>query len=453
MRLDIRFRLLALALALALMGALMVAATVSSQREAAELEMKLGRVDVESFRIADLFKEKLRFANDKMRRYASFREPGAWEDFQSAADGLRSWISRQGGSLPNSREQHLLQEMDLSWKTYVRKAKDVDELMRRSGESGASLAEYNEFLTQARSFMDLGQELARVHYESRNEVLAHATRTLTRLRQSVLGLLAMLFLFGGGLAFLVFKNLIAPLQIKLAQTEAHAEHNEKMAALGLLAAGVAHEVRTPLTAIKAALFMQKKKLQPGTPELREAEVIEGEILRLEGVVNDFLRFGRPAEPKLSVVPADLPLERARELLSPQLSNAGLELRHEHTFRPLRISVDTTQMQQVLINLIQNAADNMTNGGAITLRARAERGRLQNGETDTVILEVSDNGNGILPEVERRLFDPFFTTKANGTGLGLSIAARIVEKHGGTLQYRTQPNCGTTFGIVLPEVKA
>jgi signal transduction histidine kinase len=344
--------------------------------------------------------------------------------------------------------------MDSAWETYVQKAKDVDGLMKRSGESGASLAEYNEFLTAARAFMDLGQELARAHYESRSHVVEQATGTLTRLRLSVYGLLGMLFVFGAALALVVFKNLIAPLRVQLAQTEAHAERNEKLAALGLLAAGVAHEVRTPLTAIKAALFMQKKRLQPGTPERQEAQVIEGEILRLEGVVTDFLRFGRPAEPKLNVVPADLPLERARELLSPQLSGAGLELRHERQSEaPLSIRVDATQMQQVLINLIQNAAENMTNGGAITLRARGARRRLQNGETDAVILEVADNGSGILPEVEKRLFDPFFTTKANGTGLGLSIAARIVEMHGGALQYRTQPHTGTTFGIVLPEAKA
>jgi two-component system sensor histidine kinase AtoS len=94
---------------------------------------------------------------------------------------------------------------------------------------------------------------------------------------------------------------------------------------------------------------------------------------------------------------------------------------------------------------------MNGGGAITMRAREARKRLANGETDVVILEVADTGKGIGPEVEKRLFDPFFTTKPTGTGLGLSIAARIVEKHGGTLQYQTQINHGTTFGVVLPKL--
>ena len=114
-------------------------------------------------------------------------------------------------------------------------------------------------------------------------------------------------------------------------------------------------------------------------------------------------------------------------------------------------MDAAQIKQVLINLVQNAADSIGGQGLITLRAREDRKRLTNGEIDVVILEVSDSGSGILPTVEKRLFDPFFTTKETGAGLGLSIAARIVAKHGGALQYQTLVNRGTTFGVVLPRV--
>jgi len=117
---------------------------------------------------------------------------------------------------------------------------------------------------------------------------------------------------------------------------------------------------------------------------------------------------------------------------------------------LHIRVDLAQIKQVLINLVQNAADSLTQGGTVTLRARADRRNLPPGETSVVILEVADTGAGIPPEVEKRLFDPFFTTKETGTGLGLPIAARIVQKHGGALQYQTQVNHGSTFGIVLPQ---
>ena len=117
---------------------------------------------------------------------------------------------------------------------------------------------------------------------------------------------------------------------------------------------------------------------------------------------------------------------------------------------MRIRVDPAQIQQVLINLVQNAADSIAHDGTITLRARRDRKPLANGETDVVILEVADTGKGIPPEIEKRLFDPFFTTKDTGTGLGLSIAAGIVQNHGGALQYQTHVHHGTTFGIVLPQ---
>ena len=152
------------------------------------------------------------------------------------------------------------------------------------------------------------------------------------------------------------------------------------------------------------------------------------------------------------MPAERPLEEMQALFAPQLSKNGIRLVLE-TSAPLHVRADAAQIKQVLINLVQNAADSMNGQGTITLRARHDRKRLGDGEQDVVILEVADTGNGIPPEVEKRLFDPFFTTKDNGTGLGLSIAARMVQKHGGVLQYQTQVNHGTTFGIVLPRAKA
>jgi signal transduction histidine kinase len=107
------------------------------------------------------------------------------------------------------------------------------------------------------------------------------------------------------------------------------------------------------------------------------------------------------------------------------------------------------MKQVLINFIQNAADSMENGGVVTLRSRLEKKPLNRRVRSVVVLDIADTGKGMPPEVQKRLFDPFFTTKEKGTGLGLPISARIVEKHGGVIEYETQPGRGTTFSIVLP----
>jgi signal transduction histidine kinase len=243
--------------------------------------------------------------------------------------------------------------------------------------------------------------------------------------------------------------MIAPLRVKLVESQSLMERHEKLASLGMLAAGVAHEVRNPLTAIKAALFIQQKKFQPGSQEHTDAKLVQREISRLERIVNDFLHFARPIDPELTTVPADLPLREAQLFLAPSLSGKRIQLLLENS-ELMFINVDLAQIKQVLINLVQNAADSLTQGGTITLRARHDRKSLPQGETDVVILEVADTGEGIPPEVEKRLFDPFFTTKETGTGLGLPIAARIVEKHGGALQYQTQVHQGTTFGIVLPQ---
>ena len=141
-------------------------------------------------------------------------------------------------------------------------------------------------------------------------------------------------------------------------------------------------------------------------------------------------------------------ERLQHLLGPQLEAAGLRWQIEAPPEIL-VRADPEQLGQVLINLLQNAADNTPRGGCITLRARTHQGRLPSGTAPGTVFEVTDTGKGIAPEVEKRLFDPFFSTKPTGSGLGLSIAARIVHQHGGTIQYRTSVGHGTTFTVILP----
>jgi signal transduction histidine kinase len=148
------------------------------------------------------------------------------------------------------------------------------------------------------------------------------------------------------------------------------------------------------------------------------------------------------------VPADQTLREVQTLMEPQLEKAGIRLAVEGS-DAAEVRIDSQQIKQVLINLVQNAADSIGQNGSITLRTRLDTRRFAERPVEVVILEVADTGKGIPAEVEKRLFDPFFTTKESGTGLGLPIAARIVEKHGGMLQYQTQMNRGTTFGIVLP----
>ena len=236
-------------------------------------------------------------------------------------------------------------------------------------------------------------------------------------------------------------------QAKL-QAERLLERQEKLAVLGTLTAGIAHEIRNPLTSLKARLYTLEKHLQTVPAARKDTDIIGAEIARLERIVQDALSFARPADPKLETLAADTLLREVQGLMSTSLDKNAVQLAVESD-SGLHIRADSGHLKQVLINLVRNAVDAIVGAGTVTLRARAARASLGGHETAAVILEVSDTGKGIPPEVEKRLFDPFFSTKEAGTGLGLSIAARIVEKHGGMIQYETRPGHGTTFGVVLP----
>jgi signal transduction histidine kinase len=225
---------------------------------------------------------------------------------------------------------------------------------------------------------------------------------------------------------------------------------ERFAVLGRMAAQLAHEIRNPLTAINIRLHSLKKHLAPhGSPQ-EDALVIGDEIQRLDGVVEDFLLFARPAAPKLLAISADSLLATLRSLFVPQFSGTAIRL-HFESAPDTWVRVDPHQIEQVLINLIQNAAESMGDGGTVTVRAGRGTERL-NGSGPNVVLEVGDTGPGIPPETRPRIFEPFFTTKEQGTGLGLAIAARIVEKHGGSLACHSVVNKGTTFVILLPSAR-
>lgn len=451
MNLGVRLRLLALGLAAGLLGAAIAGIVLNFQRQTRELQARLNNVDTESGEIAAQFKDALREVNNTQFHYAISRDPAVWEQFLQASRALNLWLDEQALKLTTQNEKDLLRQVKAAYGDYLRA---IGEIPREpaAAQPVDALTAFTRVRAESQHLFDLGQDLANAHYRSRNELLAEAGQRLQDLRLSVLGLLGLLFLLGAALAALAYRDMIAPLRVKLIESQSLVERHEKLASLGMLAAGVAHEIRNPLTAIKAALFIQQKRFAPSSPERADHELVQREILRLERIVNDFLRFARPGDPELATIPADQLLQEVQRFFAPELEKAGIRLVLGAPAQ-WRIHVDAAQIKQVLINLVQNAVDSIGRDGTITLRARPDRKPLSGSERDVVILEVADTGKGIPPEVGKRLFDPFFTTKAHGTGLGLSIAARIVEKHRGALQYQTQVNRGTTFGIVLPQAAA
>jgi len=237
---------------------------------------------------------------------------------------------------------------------------------------------------------------------------------------------------------------VASLRFSLIEREA----KSKLDRFEQLAAGLAHEIKQPLTAISARLFTLQKGLHKEMEEYKDSAVIKNEIHRLNQITNDFLKLARPAEPRMLPLEARPILTEVTDLLAPNCAEKGIRLVCDGV-EGGRFRADPQQLKQVLMNLVHNAAESIGRDGVITLRAHQGNSRLNAKPTQVVMLEVEDNGPGIPPEVQARLFDPFYSTKEQGTGLGLPIARRIIEKHGGDLQFETELGKGALFRIVLP----
>jgi signal transduction histidine kinase len=448
MKLGIRVRLMALTTALVLMGCAIALLTLSLQRRSAELRVQLSEVANESFERADDLRTYLADLNDSLYHYGRSGYLPDVSGFQRSSQELQLWIQSQQ-SAPSAPEfKEVMGQIDLAYARYVQAATNLLARLVTIGRSSASVDEYIDLRLHSRRLTELALMLARTTVQSQSKLVAEAIQNANRLRKLVLVALAGLFLAGAGLAWMVYREMISPLRLKLVETETLAARREKLASLGTLAAGVAHEIRNPLTAIKAAVFIQERKSSPGSQDHADAQLMMREISRLDRIVESVLHFARPPNPQLLPVAVEVPLREVLALLGPAL----LEMDIEPVLEPcpsMRVEIDADQIKQVLINVVQNAADSIGRHGRVTLRARPDRIRLRGRDREVVVLEVSDTGRGIPAEVQKRLFDPFFTTKETGTGLGLAIAARIVEEHGGALQYQTQLNVGTTFGIVLP----
>jgi signal transduction histidine kinase len=422
-----------------------------SWQETGELHEKLSTEQWKVFHIADHLEQSVLGLNNLVLRYAAYRDPQDWTNFVATSTELKLWINQQQSTLASPKERPFLDQIDSAFDDYVAAANALTVRIYSTHRTITRVVEFTEFERQSKRVLDLGFQLATAHQETLDSLQAQTAKSLAALRFTLFGSLILLLGAGGWLAAVVYRDMISPLQVQLVESRQLVERQEKLVSLGMLAAGVAHEIRNPLTAIKAWLYMQQKRLSPGTPEYADAQLIGGEINRLERIVRDFLLFARPSDPRMAVVPAEQPLTEVRTLLLPELEKSRIQLVLDDV-AAVQIQVDLQQIKQVLINLIQNAADSIGENGTITLRARLDEKRLFDRQTSVVILEVCDTGRGIPAEVEKRLFDPFFTTKDSGTGLGLPIAARIVEKHRGALQYQTQAGHGTTFGVILPLYK-
>jgi two-component system sensor histidine kinase AtoS len=228
----------------------------------------------------------------------------------------------------------------------------------------------------------------------------------------------------------------------LTKTEAELIRSEKLAALGQLAAGIAHEIRNPLTSINILIHSLRESLSSKNSHREDLKVIEEEIDRINEIVDRFLRFARPSPPLLEKAEVPIIFEETLQLLRPQVEKQRISVQKNFSSLP-PITIDKEQMKQVVLNLLLNAIQAMPEGGRLRLSGKIPTGN------QWIQLSIQDTGIGIPPEDMDKLFDPFFSTREGGIGLGLSIAHRIIDQHHGRIEVESTLDKGTLFTIWLP----
>ena len=239
------------------------------------------------------------------------------------------------------------------------------------------------------------------------------------------------------------------------ELEEHLQRADKLAATGQLAAGIAHEIGTPLNVISGSAELLKMDLEEADPKAAELKTIVEEVSRITGLVSQLLEFSRLEEPRREAVRVSELLPSVLQLLEPQLQKAGITVDVDLLESLPPIEGDGNQLHQVMLNLLMNAWQAMPDGGCLSVAARlapdnaVQAGRGNAGQR--IAIAVTDTGAGISRDHLGRIFEPFFTTKevGTGTGLGLAIAQRIIENHGGQIAVNSSLDGGTTFTVTLP----
>jgi signal transduction histidine kinase/DNA-binding response OmpR family regulator len=230
--------------------------------------------------------------------------------------------------------------------------------------------------------------------------------------------------------------------------EAEIRRNDRLRVLGHLSAGVAHEIRNPLTGIATSAEVLADRLGSGNENIKYIRAILDEIHRLDGIIRNLLDFARPPKPQLA--PCSLPsiIERVCSLLSEEASTKGVELKLGDSPEKVYCEADSSQITQVLLNVLKNAVQACDRGDTVQLDVKHEQ-PADHSYAKVVRIDVLDSGPGVPREVRESLFDPFVTTKTKGTGLGLAISQHIVEEHNGSIVCEFLSK-GTRFSIRLPQ---
>jgi signal transduction histidine kinase len=224
--------------------------------------------------------------------------------------------------------------------------------------------------------------------------------------------------------------------------------SSKLATMGELAAGIAHELNNPLATVSLRTESLLGQFADGDPKRSALKIIEQEVERMAKLVGNLLQFSRRNHQQVSTIDVYQEIENTLEFIEHHLRSRQINVVREFADAIPSLHADNQQLRQVFLNLLTNASDAMPQGGTLTLRVAA--GRTEHGAS-AIVIEFADTGTGIKPDDLLKVWEPFFTTKdeGKGTGLGLAICRRIVEEHKGTINIESEVEQGTTVRITLP----
>jgi PAS domain S-box-containing protein len=239
------------------------------------------------------------------------------------------------------------------------------------------------------------------------------------------------------------------------ELEDQVRRSDRLAALGTLAAGLAHEIKNPLTSLRTFTRLLPRKFEDERYRTTFQRVVPRELERINAIVERLLELARPGRLTLERVQVPHLLERVLELYEHQIQSGEVTVVREYARDCPPIQADGEQLYQAFVNLVTNALDAMGPGGRLTLRAGWDEGGTvlgparRGGAPRRLQVEIEDTGAGIGAAEADKVFNPFFTTKSSGTGLGLALTHKIIEDHRGSITFRSTPGVGTTFRVLLP----
>jgi signal transduction histidine kinase len=440
-----RLTVLVVSLVLALLTCVSLAVVV--RRNASNKLQQLAQVELEAALQARQFRAAVDDLHGALLRIGIDPSEDCAAVIEQRRQVLSAWLSaRQAADLsPNVRE--IVLKIAVETRSYFVK---LDALAARTRGLNNPLDRdtvvmFDDSVNRLQSIAD---DFAAAHDDELRRLLGNSLSSLRWMRNLVFGCLGLLLAAIAAVVVLLYRDVVRPLRQQLVDRETLLAKREKLAALGTLAAGVAHEIRNPLTAIKARLYTLRRVLSSDESK-EDVQAITGEVDRLERIVRDVLGYARPADAALGQVELSVWLREFAAFVKPELTATKTELAVD-TAVAATAEIDPNQLRQVMLNLVRNAQEAFEGRpGRIELALRLERLSLRGKLTDVAVLAVTDNGPGIPAKIQPRLFDPFFTTKAMGTGLGLSIVARLVENQGGEITFQSAPGTGTRFDVCLP----